>query len=350
MQITFNDKTALELLRYARANNYDLQPGSFEAPSPDPHRYWTRRLVEDLDIFGVTPPYCSMVPSKGSRIASAAFSNTIYSNLPFGSTIALNDEVSFCCPELLFLEMGRGLSIARQALLGYELCGSYSLGIPTVFGVAPVTDAARLHGYLDRLDYVRGVKHARRASRFVLDGAWSPMEAILALMIILPADMGGYGMKGILLNERVEVTKPMASLVEKTSRVPDITLDGTPVGINYDGEGHFDLDALAEAAAACACNPDDVQLKWALENAKRELRDAYVDDRRRERDLWVQGKTVFTATKEDLYQHGALDRLMRQVLEAVQRTTGTRCGTQLAALGDPSLAARRHRLLMQLLP
>ncbi len=50
----------------------------------------------------------------------------------------------------------------------------------------------------------------RKAAQYVLDGAASPMEAKLALLLTLPRMYGGYGLPAPVLNEPLEVNgKPL---------------------------------------------------------------------------------------------------------------------------------------------
>ena len=53
----------------------------------------------------------------------------------------------------------------------------------------------------------------------------------------------------------------------------------------------------------------------------RSVREKAVDDVRRNRELAADGLTVFPITKEDLREKGGLDRVMRQVVESIERTS-----------------------------
>lgn len=169
------------------------------------------------------------------------------------------------------------------------------------------------------------------------------MEAPLVAFAGDGPDGLGFGIGKVIVNRREGARDP--SLASKESRVPDIMFADTPVGINYDGGGHYDIDRVARAALAAAGEVGRADIWKELEAVKREVRAKYADDRRRERDLWADGLTVFTATKEDLYEEGALDLLMAQVIEAIHRTTGRDMGRQREALLDPETARRRQELL-----
>jgi len=361
MPITFNKLTALAILRAIRTGAA-VFPGrrsftGLTGPNPPAGKHWTReRLLERLpDTLGKAlegKALCVAVPRQQARIKVAGTRNTVYAKqLPAHSFVGLADGVAIPSPELLFLEMRTELDTLGLALLGMELCGCYSLpwndaGGPT-YGIKPVSTARKLQGFVGAASRMPGLDRARKAANLVRDNCWSPMEAPLVAFAGDGPDGLGYGIGDVIVNRRRNLTD--AGPTSKTSRVPDILFEGTTVGINYDGTGHFDLGRVVEAAVAAGSTGDSGS--WAaLESAKAKMRSKYADYRRRERDLWVDGLTIFTATKEDLYEAGALDLLMGQVIEAIERTSGRDMSAQREALRDSERAAERQELLKSALP
>ena len=119
--------------------------------------------------------------------------------LPSGSCVLAAPGVYVCMPELCFLLAAARMPFLDLVHLGFELCGTYRRA-PGVAGglvsdTAPLTSAARLAAALDGFPGAYGAKAARRAARFVMDVAVSPMEAHLALFLCLPPKYGGYGLK-----------------------------------------------------------------------------------------------------------------------------------------------------------
>ena len=129
---------------------------------------------------------------------------------------------------------------------------------------------------------------SREALPYLLGNAWSPIEAIIAQMIVLNPCESGYGLGEIELNRRVGAAK-------KGSRVPDILFAGTHVGLNYDGGVHFGLEDVVAAAGT-----EGERAAIAAARAK------IVGDKRRDRELLANGYAVLPVTSEDLSSPAAL--------------------------------------------
>ena len=74
------------------------------------------------------------------------------------------------------------------------------------------------------------------------------MEAVIALLALLPPNEQGYGLGQISLNVRHEASEDLVLLGARASRVPDIEIVGSHVGFNYDGSQHLNLEAILESA------------------------------------------------------------------------------------------------------
>lgn len=88
----------------------------------------------------------------------------------------------------------------------------------------------------------------------------------------------------------------------------------------------------------------------AVQAAIRQVRDKYVDDRRRDRDLWSQGLAVLPVTREDLYQKGGLDTLMMRVIDTIEHLAKRKDTARFEVPASPALARMRQRLIWMLLP
>ena len=126
-----------------------------------------------------------------------------------------------------------------------------------------------------------------------------------------------------------------------SARVPDIVLEDCPVGFNYDGREHLDLEAIAAAAE----NKDE------LGRALASLRRKYVDDRRRDRELAAQGRLVMSVVSEDLFDHGGLDVVVLEALMASRRLGGPRAEDVVPEeVWAPEETRARQKLICSLLP
>ena len=91
-------------------------------------------------------------------------------------------------PEFCFLQMAGCLSLVQLIQLGFELCGTYALvgERPGGSPCRPVDDEGQASCFCRAVIRARGCKKAARAVRYVQDGAASPMETMLAMMLCLP--------------------------------------------------------------------------------------------------------------------------------------------------------------------
>lgn len=355
MLICVNKTSALALLRHVRATGELAHAEACGLPEPDPfpQRRWTARLIPH-ELLGLRDPpgpgrrVCVAVPSEESRPLASFFSNTVYSaGLPAGSFLQLSDELVIPCPELLYVELARVMHPAVHELLGYELCGTFArspLNPRTgnvTHGLAPVTDVFRIKEFIDRCHGVAGTPAAKCHLKNVRDDAWSAIEAVMALMIVRPVDDLGYGIERITLNVRQD--NPLA-LVKRGcmgSRVPDIVLDDLPVGFNYDSHDHLDLSSVAASLDSVT------ELRGSLAH----LRQKYVDDRRRDRELAAQGRVIMPVVAEDLFSYGGLDTVVLEALMASERLGGPEAASVIKSEAWNSHTERaRQQLIWSLLP
>lgn len=125
------------------------------------------------------------------------------------SFIGVGEGLFVSSPEACFAQMAKYLDVVQLARLGFELCGTYSLDRSMTAGFVkrrPLCSRKSLLRYVEKLPGRSGVERARRALQFVRDGSASPMETRLALLLGLPASMGGYGLGMPEMN--VEVKAP----------------------------------------------------------------------------------------------------------------------------------------------
>ena len=368
MNVTFTAKTALFLTRALRSASKhtarrhrrcnlivrDNTPGKRMT-----FKRW-REVIRELSGCEFDDDVVSIASdTKTNRPHSAHISSIVYERrdaLPAMSFVRVSDGVAISGPELLFVELARELPLAELLLVGFELCGGFSRDAvnprcgDVVFGVAPATSTERIEAFLDQARWLRGASAAREALGYLSDNAWSPTEAVAAIMASLPLVEYGYELGPCVLNKRVHAPGNLARAVSKSSRVPDILFAGTRVGLNYDGAVHLDLESVANAGSEFGSNPGDLASRLALEEAMRQVRAKVVDDIRRGRELAAGGYVVFPITKEDLYEQGAFDRIMLQVMAAIEQFDGRDFGRQRRIVAMPAFQAGRQELLWSLIP
>lgn len=347
MQLALSGLTALRVWRAIRAGKLPgVRVGArvdLPAPDPAPASRWTQKAF-DLAFLGIDEPLDQKrplhiaVPDAKLRIRTRGTVCSVFTRIPAGSFVDVGHGVAIACPELVFAEMGAAMSRPVQLLLGYELCGGYSRDNADpregeiAYSVDPLTTPEAIGEYLEGCRHMPQIWQSREALPYLLGNAWSPIEAIIAQMIVLDPCESGYGLGEIELNRRVGAAK-------KGSRVPDILFAGTRVGLNYDGGVHFGLEDVVAAAGT-----EGERAAVAAARAK------IVGDKRRDRELLANGYAVLPVTSEDLYEPGGLDVVMGQVITLIERETGRDLSEQKKWLAAPGAIKWRQQLLWSLLP
>lgn len=189
-----------------------------------------------------------------------------------------------------------------------------SLDLPNViFKTKPIIAPDAFSTYLDQMGTVKGIMRARVVASLAFANAASPMETLLALMLALPQDMGGFGLPRPTLNWQVPIDESEHELVSQNEIVADLCWPDQRVIIEYYGwEEHF------------GTGPRKVASDLARANS-----------------LTALGWTVLHATYEQINTIGGMALLARQVAEALD--------TPLAETSTLELVWR-SRLLALLLP
>ena len=197
-----------------------------------------------------------------------------YRSIPYPdwSFRRIRPDVFVASPELCFLNAATILPFNALVLYGMELCGTYArtesiydprrtskiagAGIASEFQHAstasdysganparykrnPLTTVQKIETYLDKSEGTAGIKAARQACRYLLNGSASARESVLATIMTLPPRLGGFGMPAPNLNYGIEV-----NLLSKICSGKKVTLHGDIVWryarlvVEYDGLQH----------------------------------------------------------------------------------------------------------------
>ena len=96
-------------------------------------------------------------------------------------------------------EISHHVALLRLLSLGSELCGTYSRDPlnhsrgKLTYEIMPATTVGDIVRFLSLCKGVRGIRLAREAASFLVDGLGSPLESELYYAIVLPARLGGIG-------------------------------------------------------------------------------------------------------------------------------------------------------------
>ena len=186
---------------------------------------------------------------RGRRFVAGATCHLMTGSYPVGSFFELDEGIMVTCPELTFLQAARALSEELLILYGHELCGyfAHGMGEHGFCNCPALTTVTRIEAYLDRLEALRtsrgegmpwGLRKARAALAHVRDGAASPEEAVLSMVLTMPRRMGGYGLPPARLNASVWLGSEAARLFGIDEFVCDLSWEGYGLVAEFQGAQH----------------------------------------------------------------------------------------------------------------
>ncbi len=276
--------SAVEFLRDAGAEACAFQPASNQKPAP-PRAKELRAFQQGALACLSAPIHLLVLDAADRRSVKRAKCHVLMPDVAAGRLLLVDDDgLLATSADLSFLLCAAELSIIRLMELGFELCGTYGLASPNAHGFIkrdPLTSTREMGRLLESAPPMRGVRQAKRALGFVIEGSASPMETIVVLLLCLPPRMGGYGLPKPLLNCRVDVRKG----ARRTSQ-----------------KGHFVCDALWPAAATALEYDSDL---WHTGSSK------IADDAARRNALSSLGCTVITLTRMQVLDCDGFDRAAR---------------------------------------
>lgn len=234
---------------------------------------------------GCTLPVNAIVGTPSARAQTKSVLGHRWGLLPERSVEEAGEGFFVSTPEFCFLQMANRLSLARLIQLGCELCGTYAQqdAGPAVRRDVALTSVDRLRAFVEAAPGAYGRAKASRALRFVLDGAASPMETALVLLLCLPYRLGGYALEQPQLNYRVNVPNRQRKLADRGYCECDLCWPGSHLAVEYDS-ALYHLDPERQES-----------------------------DARRRGTLVSLGFTVLTVSRMQVMDGGAFNRLAHQV-------------------------------------
>ena len=258
-----------------------------------------KRLCREVDLgaYGVrSRPAHLLVPSQRRRSSGkGAVFHVWSSSLPAGSCLRMGEKVLLCGPEFTVIQLCgatakleglldghvaavraeagtlRELGIDEEpvvdhplvweharrlvlaAVVACEFAGTYRLGARggrARYHVQPLMSMEGLRQMAGQLRPGAAATRAREVAELAFDGAASPMEASLALMLSLPVGLGGLGLPKPQLNVAIDVSSRRGVLTDADQVTPDFLWPEERVALEYDsGEFHAGEPGLGRDAA-----------------------------------------------------------------------------------------------------
>lgn len=306
----------------------------------DDSRYPLEGIVEkglplELGVFDLRAH--TQYPTLATRV--------LQRDLPACGLIRLDADLYCASPELVLCQLARDTEMEKLAQLAMELCGRYSMcpsageGERTCeFDCAPVTSVERIYAFQRRVRRLRGRAKLEEALRYALNASASPGESTLALMMTLPADLGGYGLAGACCNAELEVPLSERGHVGQSSYELDLFWQRWMVDLEYES-AEFHLDPFGYDPLLEGMDADDIEA-WR----RRRMADAE-RDRRRMRDIAQLGVCVVPVMPADIASRERLDQVGWSIARNAERRGNPALVEQMSLLGDVSYRAARTGLL-----
>ncbi len=197
----------------------------------------------DLGRRGVTTvPYSILVPSSGSnRKTCLCRRKRMAEPLPRGSFFEIDGGILIAAPELCAIQCAESASALDAAVFYCELCGNYAVDASRdgkLVKRPPLTTAADLVAFFERLRRLPGIRTATKAARIAVDNSCSPMESKLAVLLSAPGTLGGFGLPTPVMNREIAIVQRSSDGVRKAVRKPDLLWEGPHVALEYDSAAH----------------------------------------------------------------------------------------------------------------
>lgn len=289
----YADNTAIDFWRWRARTSSCL-----ERPSPTRLRVVPRGSPSKSDVLAAcehfaesdSPAHVIVSGSNHCRAVDGVAFHVVSTKIPSGSFMKLCDGVYVATPEYVLVRMASRLDRFEMLRLLYEFCGAYVRNEGDARGFSncePITSLGRVSRFVEKASGIRGVREARLLTRHVLGGSASPRETDVAMQVTLPQHMGGYGLGGAKLNERIELTESQRRELSRPAITPDMVWVGNRLALEYESD--------------------------AWHSGSKE----FVRDSRRRNDLRTLGYDVITVTNDEFKSVSDMDRIAKNLAKGL---------------------------------
>ena len=249
------------LVRYARLADDDAIALESEPSAIDES---VSRLCVLLGISEIELGRIDLIVRRGTsrKSTSRVRYHSWSGSMPRGAFLRVADGLYLSTPEFCFLQLAGSLPMTDLLLMGMTLCGSY-FPADTERGFvdgSPTTNVEKLTTFLANAKRCKGIDRARSAAARLVDGARSPMESSLLLVLTLPRTMGGFGLAKPTLNGSVRLSDGARAIFGYPILRPDLLFPEAMLVIEYLGRAfHKDPERDIRRELALRHDGFDVQ-------------------------------------------------------------------------------------------
>ena len=191
-----------------------------------------------------------LVPNAGRRFASKNYARHAWTGpLPDGSLYQVSDGVYITSPEFSLLLLSKSLPFDALVLLCDEVCGGYALDATErgFYDRPALSSVSKVGAFLGKVGSASGTSKLRRALRYAVDNARSPMEASLAAFMAFPARCGGCGFPKPLMNHRFVLPEEAVRMAGRAYVEFDLFFPEAGVVVEYDSTRFHAADERLES-------------------------------------------------------------------------------------------------------
>ena len=184
----------------------------------------------------IKQPYWLSAPTWRPSREDCHIVSTAYA-YPAGSFYQVTTGIFAASPELCFVQLGARVSRIELILYGSALCSTFVID-PTAHGGLgtrrPLTSKQKIAKFIAQNSHLTGIAPARRVLPFLVDGAASPPEIFLQMVLLLPHFLGGFGLPGCETNHRLLLSPRARSIARRNTLVPDCCWPEKRLAVEYD--------------------------------------------------------------------------------------------------------------------
>ena len=258
MKLYLAPEPSLALIRYLRSTSGDDGlTGSPKRKRALNDAIHSARHISELDetaqrlLSHVEEPIHAYVADKSDgTVTKRLVTHMLSGPIPNGAFLDIGHDICICTPQFAFMQMATTLDLLDAIAVGMELCGYYSrwrlepnvMGNPyyfehtetqtCTFNLPQALHQSQLKAFVERQAGHRGAVNSRAALRWVIDGAASPMETAVYLLLCLPKRLGGYGLPKPILNPKLTISNPGGV----KERYPDLYWSKGSIDVEYNSD------------------------------------------------------------------------------------------------------------------
>lgn len=178
--------------------------------------------------------------------------------LPPGSILEVSRTLYTVGPTIAALQFAASHGTVEAAALLLELAGGFSLpeshracpegalpvaagepdGVPSHYGSDPVLSMHAVERFCTGTGPIKGKNRLTRVLPLALDGARSPVEAIMAALFHAPQRYGGFGIADMALNKVIPFSPDAATVSGMSYAVCDAYIASARSCLEYNGHHH----------------------------------------------------------------------------------------------------------------